>query len=575
MRRRTVRLAALLKRLTLLVTLAFAGLATLPAVADAFVYWTNDATGTIGRADLDGTDVDESFIPASTAGPSGSNQRFGVAVGGGHIYWADADGRIGRANVNGSGVNNSFIAGANGIANFALRNPLAVGAGHIYWVSNGDGTSTAVGRANLDGSGVNKTFITANADSVAADSDHVYWTKGGGTIGRANADGSGVDDSFIAGAGNARGIAVDARHIYWQTDGSIGRANLDGSVVDPSFISGAGDPFGVLGLAVDEHIYWGDHSASTIGRANLDGTGINQSFISAGNPWGIAVDSLNFPPQTTIDSGPDGTTSDNTPTFAFSSDEPGSSFECRLDSGAWASCTSPTTVGPLADGAHTFAVRATDTTGNTDPSPASRSFTVDATPPNTTITSGPAGLTNDATPTFAFSSDEPGSSFECRLDGGSFSSCSSPKMLGPLADGRHTFKVRSTDQAGNTDPTSANRSFAVDTIVEGSVSAKKTQKQKRTRILVKVRVKAKEDLRARGKGKIQVKRKRYKLKPQSKSVASGEQKTLKLKPKKRKDAKKIAKALQKGKKATAKLTVKLSDGARNTESETLRVKLKG
>jgi hypothetical protein len=81
-------------------------------------------------------------------------------------------------------------------------------------------------------------------------------------------------------------------------------------------------------------------------------------------------------PNTSITSGPTGTTTDNTPTFAFTASESGSMFQCRLDSGAWAACTSPWTTNALADGMHGIAVRATDTAGNTDATPATQSFTV-------------------------------------------------------------------------------------------------------------------------------------------------------------------------------------------------------
>ena len=185
---------------------------------------------------------------------------------------------------------------------------------------------------------------------------------------------------------------------------------------------------------------------------NVDPTPASQSF---------SVDTS--APNTTIDSGPSGPTNDSTPTFTFSADQAGSSFECRVDGGAWVPCTSAHTTASLADGAHTFEVRATDTAGNVDPTPASRSFTVDTAAPNTTIDSGPSGPTNDATPTFAFSSSQAGSSFECRVDGGSWSSCSTPETTTSLADGAHTFEVRATDSAGNVDPTPASRSFTVDT----------------------------------------------------------------------------------------------------------------
>src|SRR5439155_12974910 len=124
------------------------------------------------------------------------------------------------------------------------------------------------------------------------------------------------------------------------------------------------------------------------------------------------------PPDTTIDSSPSDPSGNATPTFTFSSSEAGSSFECRVDGGSWSSCTSPHTTASLIDGSHTFTVRATDTAGNTDGSPATRTWTVDLTAPNTTIDSTPPSPANDTTPSFSFSSTEPGSSFECRIDAG-------------------------------------------------------------------------------------------------------------------------------------------------------------
>lgn len=82
------------------------------------------------------------------------------------------------------------------------------------------------------------------------------------------------------------------------------------------------------------------------------------------------------PPETTIDSAPSGWTFDRTPTFEFSSSEVASTFECKVDAGPWAPCSSPHTTASLWDGDHTFSVRATDAFGNTDPTPAAATFTV-------------------------------------------------------------------------------------------------------------------------------------------------------------------------------------------------------
>ena len=73
----------------------------------------------------------------------------------------------------------------------------------------------------------------------------------------------------------------------------------------------------------------------------------------------------------------------------------------------------------------------------------------DTTPPVASVVSGPGGVSDDRTPTFSFSSNEAGSSFECSIDGGPFGGCSSPFTTPQLAGGLHTFRVRARDQAGN------------------------------------------------------------------------------------------------------------------------------
>jgi hypothetical protein len=61
-------------------------------------------------------------------------------------------------------------------------------------------------------------------------------------------------------------------------------------------------------------------------------------------------------------------------TFSFISSEGGSSFQCRLDGGAWQACTNPRTYSGIGLGNHTFAVRAIDPAGNTDPTPADQTW---------------------------------------------------------------------------------------------------------------------------------------------------------------------------------------------------------
>jgi hypothetical protein len=183
-------------------------------------------------------------------------------------------------------------------------------------------------------------------------------------------------------------------------------------------------------------------------------------------------------PETTIDSGPSGTINVANATFAFSSDETNSTFECRLDGTAYSACTSPKSYTDLSNGSHTFDVRATDGAGNVDASPASSTFAVevppppqDTTPPDTIIDSGPSGTTDSTSASFEFSSTESGSTFECSLDGGAFASCSSPHRVDNLSDGSHTLQVRATDAAGNTDAAPAERTWTVATARTASVTS--------------------------------------------------------------------------------------------------------
>jgi virginiamycin B lyase len=240
------------------------------------VYWSNYDPDTIGRANLDGTGDNPSFITGAS-GPQG------VAVDGSHVYWTNVTGAIGRANLDGTGANHSFITGA------SEPEGVAVDGSHVYWANFGTDT---IGRANLDGTGASQNFITGAAGivGVAVNGSHVYWTNITGTIGRANLDGTGANHSFITGASGPQGVAVDGSHVYWANImGTIGRANLDGTGANQNFITGA---FGLRGVAADgSHVYWTNDFTDTIGRANLDGTGANQNFITgAYGPTGVAVD---------------------------------------------------------------------------------------------------------------------------------------------------------------------------------------------------------------------------------------------------------------------------------------------
>jgi hypothetical protein len=160
-------------------------------------------------------------------------------------------------------------------------------------------------------------------------------------------------------------------------------------------------------------------------------------------------------PQTTITAGPAGTVASPAATLEFTSDDPSATFECRVDVAPWAPCASPAQVSGLTDGAHTFAVRAVDPAGNQDTTPDLRAWTVDTTAPGTEITGGPSGDVPAGDVAFSFTSEDPGASFECRVDEQPFSACVSPHPVPAPAPGAHTFEVRAVDAVGNADPSPA------------------------------------------------------------------------------------------------------------------------
>ena len=102
-----------------------------------------------------------------------------------------------------------------------------------------------------------------------------------------------------------------------------------------------------------------------------------------------------------------------------------------------------------------------DETPNVPFSATTTSRPPDTTPPETTITKRPSRKSTDRTPTFKFKSSEAGSTFKCSLDGGRSRSCGSPYTTHKLAYGKHTFKVKAIDRAGNTDPSPESSSFKV------------------------------------------------------------------------------------------------------------------
>ncbi len=169
------------------------------AVDSTHVYWTTNA-GSIGRATTaarpNNRQIDRSFI-------TGLDEPSGIAVDSRHLYWSEGT-SIARANLDGTNVDHSFISGLNGPL-FSI----AVTKSHLYWTERGADRTSTVARARKNGTRVDHGFvpgIAGNATSVAASRSHIYWSVPGvfkpatRALGRARLDGTRVNYELISGA---------------------------------------------------------------------------------------------------------------------------------------------------------------------------------------------------------------------------------------------------------------------------------------------------------------------------------------------------------------------------------------
>ena len=270
----------------------------------------------------------------------------------------------------------------------------------------------------------------------------------------------GSTSSLVASESNGGTATLAVHHSDYQTEVESGGGEVnDGGGrldVDPGFLNAAAGDYSLRsGAAVV------DQGDSSVGTA-LDRAGNDRTFDGDSN--GSPVPDMGAyelvdvtAPKTVITGGPSGLTNDNTPVFTFRS---GSdvTFQCQIDGSGFQACGSPVTTTPLADGAHSFTVRATDPVLNVEAGPPTRSFRIDTVAPDTRFTKKAPKRFFKERVKFKFASSEAGSRFQCKLDRRAWRGCGSTFKFG-VKRGKHTILVRSVDRAGNTDKSPARYKF--------------------------------------------------------------------------------------------------------------------
>ena len=183
--------------------------------------------------------------------------------------------------------------------------------------------------------------------------------------------------------------------------------------------------------------------------------------------WGLTIRTAQCDPDvnapdTEIHAAPPSLAGSRTASFEFTASKAGTQFQCRLDGGDFSPCTSPQQFGNLPEGTHTFEVRAFDSNGNVDGSPAMYTWTIDVTAPAPRITaasgsapsvqgSGGTASGDDGSVTVdlfsgSAASGSPVQTVVASRDGsGAFSA-----QFDRVAGGTYTATARQSDAAGNT-----------------------------------------------------------------------------------------------------------------------------
>lgn len=437
-----------------------------------------------------------------------------------HVYVSDLNNqRIEKFDTNGNFITMWSTGPFNHATDIATDSFGNVYINHVY---------NEIIKYTSDGTFIKSWAVNANPNpkdndvfpAIAIDSSNNVYASNNNTIFKFTNDGTFIKSWGSGGKGDGQfnqivGIATDSSNNVYVTDSGNGR--IEKFTSDGTFIKSWGANCqtekvfcaGIVLIAIDSsnnvYVTSGQSDPSFFSVAKFTSDGDLVTGWDAPAPHGVAVDrsgnvyissgfdniqvyaptSVN-PPHTTINSAVDGngagiqsggTTFSTSIKFTFTATtgtNPIAGLECSLDNSGFSSCSSPVTLTNLAVGMHTFQVRAVDTSGNRDPTPASFSWKIAAIypPSHTTITAidgnvagiPDGGTTTSSSITFtlaAVAGTYPIAGFQCSLDNSQFSSCTSPVTLHNLVAGSHRFTAVAVDTVGNRDSNAASFGWTI------------------------------------------------------------------------------------------------------------------
>lgn len=259
----------------------------------------------------------------------------------------------------------TFVCSLDGSAFTACSSPKSYGplseATHTFQVkavSNGQQSAASSHNWRVD---VSPPVITVTFPNNGGTYNATSWNAG--CSGGAGICGSATDPSGVAGA--AVSIQQQATGKWWN---GTAFANSSETLNAVTQVSVTVTTFsGRYPLAVPPNGSYLVHvrAADTLGNTN---TAASQTSLT------FTIGTVG-PPAPTITHGPANPTTSDSASFTFTDLQAGVSFQCKLDTGSYAVCTSGITYTGLSNAAHTFSVQAKDGAGNLS-SPASFPWTI-------------------------------------------------------------------------------------------------------------------------------------------------------------------------------------------------------
>jgi hypothetical protein len=261
----------------------------------------------IGRVNLDGSDPQPDFIP--NAAPVGFSPTA-VAVDDSYIYWTTGGRYIGRANLDGTGVDPTYID--TGVT--SSPDAIAVDNAYIYYLNAATkpGVYYVPKFGQLTGTLLVGFLPVTEGTALAVQDPYVYWgifDTAGNHIGRVRVDGGGgTDYDFVPGVTRVGALAVLGNELYWtdQTHDTIDATELNAAGPGP-IQTLAHTPGAPGGVAVDSLI---------------DPTQTAVSCQPQSTPTGVATACTATVTDSTTGVSPTGTAAFATPGGAFFSSSP-------------------------------------------------------------------------------------------------------------------------------------------------------------------------------------------------------------------------------------------------------------